>query len=79
MTTDKPNYKVWDNQNNYYFHSGNTFKSLREIKKTLLDFHSVDIEKSDLKLWKKETLANICEFFGWQVHNAKTEKEILLK
>ena len=74
-------YKLWDILNNKYYGKGFIFKSLKNIKKFLLDEHDNEFhtdELKDYKKFKKLHLQELCEIFNWEIHNAKTEKIVLI-
>ena len=51
------------------------FETLDEVRNQLIDYHSVD---NDVEELKKTPLAELCQIFNWEVHDAISKETIIL-
>jgi len=75
--------KLWDVQRKEYYtdYKDNIiiYEDPEEIKNDLISFHSVDNGGLEQKEFNELTFNGMLMLFDWEVHNAKTNKLILIK
>ena len=72
-------YALYCNQRYTYFggqidiNKTSHFNSLKDIKKTLINYHQ-DIEEEDHKLLYKMGAVEIADMFDWEIHDVDQER-----
>ena len=55
---------IYDKQVGRFFWEGHAFKTRKEAREALIDYHKID---NDFKELRRMTLDDLCINFGWEI------------